>query len=175
LPIALGASGKITDAWALFANYTYLDSKIKQSVSDTCLLTPPPSGNTCPIAGGGDPQRGNVLIQTPRHSGSLWTTYLLPFGLQLGYGFTYQGKFALNQGVAASAVQYRSEDYFTHRAMVSYAMDNGLTIQLNVQNLFDKHYFTNIRSNVNASGGVTGGWAMPGESRSARLSLFYSF
>ncbi|ARS27343.1 TonB-dependent receptor [Sphingomonas sp. KC8] len=158
--IALGASGKITDAWSLFANYTYLDSKVRQGAAD----------------GLPDPQRGNVLIQTPKHSGSLWTTYLTPFGLQLGYGLTYQGSFALNQSVAANLVQYRSDDYLTHRAMLSYAFENGLTAQLNVQNLTNEKYYTNVRSNVNGTTGiVSGGWAMPGEGRSARLSLFYSF
>jgi catecholate siderophore receptor len=175
--IALGAAGKVNAAWSIFANYTYLDSKVRQSVSDFCLdnvnTNPAPTG--CPPLGVGDVQRGNVLIQTPKHSGSLWTTYLFPFGLQVGYGFTYQGSFALNQSLPANIVQYKSKDYLTQRAMLSYAMDNGLTIQLNVQNLFDKKYYTNIRSNVAATGIVSGGWAMPGEGRSARLSVFYSF
>ena len=157
--IALGASGKITDAWSLFANYTYLDSKVRQGAAD----------------GLPDPQAGNVLIQTPKHSGSLWTTYLTPFGLQLGYGLSYQGSFALNQSVAANPVQFRSDDYLTHRAMLSYAFDNGLTAQLNVQNLTNEKYYTNIRNNVGSNGVVSGGWALPGEGRSARLSLFYSF
>ena len=173
--IALGAAGKITPAWAIFANYTYLDSEVRQSVADRCIADPVAAG--CPA--GGDPQRGNVLIQTPKHSGSLWTTYLFPFGLQLGYGLTYQGRFATNQSVAGFPAQYRSDDYLIHRAMLSYAFDNGLTAQLNVQNLFDRKYYTNIRSNVSTSGAtlgtVSGGWAMPGEGRSARLSLFYSF
>jgi catecholate siderophore receptor len=171
--LALGATGKITPAWSIFANYTYLDSEIKQSVSDFCITHPGVNG--CPTA---DFQRGNVIIQTPKHSGSLWTTYLLPFGLQLGYGLTYQGKFATNQSVSTTTlglVQYESKAYVTQRAMISYAFENGLTAQLNVQNLFDKKYYTNIRSNVAATGIVSGGWAMPGEGRSARLSLFYSF
>jgi len=172
--IALGAAGKITPDWSLFANYTYLDSKVKQSISDFCLDHPGPLPTSpCPPS---DAQRGNVLIQTPKHSGSLWTTYLLPFGLQIGYGFTYQGSFALNQSVPLNLVQYKSKDYLTQRAMLSYAMDNGLTVQLNVQNLFDKKYYTNIRSNVTAATGVvSGGWALPGEGRAARLSIFYSF
>ena len=163
--IALGATGKITPAWSLFANYTYLDGKVKQSISDFSLGQ-----------GVVDPQRGNVLIQTPKHSGSIWTTYLLPFGLQVGYGLTYQGSFATNQSVPGFPAQFRSDDYMVHRAMVSYAFENGVTAQLNVQNLFDKRYYTNIRNNVTAATGVVnGGWAMPGEGRSARLSLFYSF
>jgi len=163
--IALGAAGKITDAWSLFANYTYLDSKVLQSLADR------DGGGTAT-----DPQRGNALIQTPKHSGSLWTTYLFPFGLQLGYGLTYQGRFATNQSNPFNFAQYKGDDYMTHRAMLSWAFDNGLTAQLNVQNLFDKKYYTNIRSNVSSTAQlVTGGWAMPGEGRSARLSLFYSF
>jgi catecholate siderophore receptor len=172
--IALGATGKITEAWSIFANYTYLDSKIKQSISDNCLANPGVNG--CPTV---DAQRGNVLIQTPKHSGSLWTTYLFPFGLQIGYGLTYQGRFATNQSVVGFPIQYRSDDYMIHRAMLSWAFDNGLTAQLNVQNLFDKRYYTNIRNNVSTTaatfGQVTGGWALPGEGRAARLSLFYSF
>ena len=145
--IALGASGNITDAWTVFANYTYLDSKVKQSVSDACLAnpgrlvttttgTPPvttttnPCGNSSAVL---DPQRGDRLIQTPRHSGSLFTTYTLPFGLQLGYGFTYQGSFTLNNsalatplvaGSSALTPVFKSKSFLTHRAFLSYA-DQG--------------------------------------------------
>lgn len=163
--VAIGATGNLTEAWSIFANYTYLDSKVLQSIADGTA--------------GPDPQRGNVLIQTPKHSGSLWTTYMLPFGLQIGYGLTYQGRFATNQSVAGFPAQYRSDDYLIHRAMLSYALNDGVTVQLNVQNLTDEHYYTNVRNNISTSGStigtVTGGWAMPGEGRSARLSVFYSF
>lgn len=165
--IALGASGNITDAWAVFANYTYLDSKVKQSVSNYCLANPgatftPPGGTaiTCPLT---DTQAGNPLTNTPKHSGSLFTTYTLPFGLQLGYGFTYQGSFLL----ANTATPFpKAKDWMTHRAFVSWPFGNGLTAQLNVQNFTDEKYYTGIRNN---------GWATPGEGRSAVLSLFYSF
>ncbi|OHT18780.1 TonB-dependent receptor [Edaphosphingomonas haloaromaticamans] len=162
--IALGATGRITEAWSIFANYTYLDSEVRQSISDFDLEQ-----------GVVDPQRGNRLTQTPKHSGSLWTTYAFDFGLQLGYGFTYQGSFATNFANANNPTQYNTDNYWVHRAMASYAFGNGLTAQLNVQNIFDKKYYTNIRNNLGANGVVGGGWAMPGEGRSARLSLFYSF
>ncbi len=165
--IALGASGNITDAWAIFANYTYLDSKVKQSVSNYCLANPgatftPPGGTaiTCPLT---DTQAGNPLTNTPKHSGSLFTTYTLPFGLQVGYGFTYQGSFLLSNTATPFP---KAKDWLTHRAFVSYPFGNGLTAQLNVQNFTDEKYYTGIRNN---------GWATPGEGRSAVLSLFYSF
>ena len=173
--LALGASGFITPEWQIFANYTYLDGEILQATSDFCLANPGSTGCNNSVANP-DPQRGNFIVQTPKHSGSLFTSYRFPFGLEIGYGFTYQGSFALNNANIANPNQYRSDDYLIHRAFVSYAITDGLTAQLNIQNFTDEEYFTNIRNNINATtGAVTGGWAMPGEGRSAVLSLFYSF
>jgi catecholate siderophore receptor len=173
--LALGLSGLVTPAWTVFANYTYLDGTVRQSVSDFCLTSPGATGcgNSAAIP---DPQAGDRLIQTPRHSGSLFTTYRLPFGLEVGYGLTYQGSFATHQRNLLQRTQYFVEDYLIHRLFMSYAIRQGLTAQLNVQNATDEQYFTSVRNNVNAtSGAVTGGWAAPGEGRSAVLSLFYSF
>ncbi|GAO38415.1 putative TonB-dependent receptor [Sphingomonas changbaiensis NBRC 104936] len=172
--VALGLTGTIAEGWTVFANYTYLDSKVLQSVSDSCLANP---GRDCSNSAAiRDPQRGDELVQTPKHSGSLFTSYRFPFGLELGYGFTYQGSFALNQRTLLQRTQYRSDDYLVHRLYVAYPVVPGLTAQLNVQNVTNEHYFTSIRNNVNASSGViTGGWAAPGETRSAVFSLIYSF
>ena len=162
--IALGASGNVTRNWTIFANYTYLDGEILQSISDRCIANP---STTCGNSvANPDPQRGSLFVQTPKHSGSLFTTYKLPFGLEVGYGLTYQGSFALNAASLAAPTQYRSDDYLTHRAYLAYSFAGGLTAQVNVQNFTNEKYFTGIRNN---------GWATPGEARSAVLSLFYSF
>ncbi len=154
--LALGASGKITEAWSIFANYTYLKSKVLQSISDFAKAD-----------GVNDAQRGNPLTQVPKHSGSLFTTYTLPFGLQLGYGLTYQGSFYLNNALTTpTTVLYKSDDYFVHRAFLSYPVTDQLTAQVNVQNFTNTKYYQNIRNN---------GWAVPGDRRSAVLSLFYTF
>ncbi len=172
--LALGASGNITPDWTIFANYTWLHGTIRQSVSDFCLVNPGPAClNSATIL---DPQAGDALIQTPTHSGSLFTTWRLPFGLEIGYGLTYQGSFAINQRTLLNRSQYRSDDYLIHRLLLSYKVTDGLTAQLNIQNLTDERYFTGIRTVVNATTGAMGnGWAAPGEGRSAVLSLFYSF
>ncbi|MCW3837479.1 TonB-dependent receptor [Sphingomonas canadensis] len=176
--VALGTTGRITDAWTVFANYTWLDGTVLQSVSDFCLATPGAAGCANSVAVP-DPQAGQEMLQTPRNSGSLFTSYRLPFGLEVGYGATYQGAFALNNQVLAGGQltpQFRSDDYLVHRLFVSYPVTQGLTVQLNVQNLTDERYYTGIRNNVNATtGAITGGWATPGERRSAVFSLFYSF
>jgi catecholate siderophore receptor len=172
--VALGASGNITPDWTIFANYTWLHGTVRQSVSDFCLANP--SAACLNSAAIPDPQAGDRLIQTPKHSGSLFTTYRLPFGLEIGYGLTYQGSFAINQRTLLNRTQYVSDDFLIHRAFLSYPFDNGITVQLNVQNVTDERYFTSIRSVVNATTGAMGnGWAAPGEGRSAVLSLFYSF
>ncbi len=163
--IALGLSGSILPAWTLFANYTYLDGRVRQSISDRDLA-----------AGVRDPQADAALVQTPEHSGSLFTTYKLPFGLEVGYGLTYQGAIALNVPNALQPLQFRADDYLIHRAYLAYTIAERATVQLNVQNFTDERYLTGIRSNVNATtGAVTGGWAMPGDRRQAVLSLYYNF
>jgi catecholate siderophore receptor len=173
--VTLGATGYITPEWTLFANYTYLDGTVRQSVSDGCLATPGLAGcnNSVAIP---DPQAGDRLVQTPKHSGSLFTSYRFPFGLEVGYGLTYQGKFALHQRALLNRTQFYSDSFVVQRLLVSYQIREGLTAQINVQNLFDKKYYTGIRNNINAASGVIGGgWAVPGEGRSAVLGVFYSF
>ena len=172
--IALGASGYVTKRWLVFANYTYLDGTVLQSVSDACLAAPSAAcRNTATIL---DPQAGDRLMQTPKHSGSLFTSYRFPFGLELGYGVTYQGAFALHQRTLLQRQQFYSDDYVTQRLLVSYPITERLTAQFNVQNLFGEEYYTGIRNNVNAiSGVITGGWATPGDARQATLSVYMSF
>lgn len=99
--VALGVAGNITRAWSIFANYTYLDSEVLQSVSDRVLETT-----------GIDAQAGNPLPNTPEHSASAWTTYALQ-GWTFGYGVTYQGDFH----TASTANAPRVKSYTMHRAM----------------------------------------------------------
>lgn len=165
--IALSASGQITPAWTITANYTYLKSKLIQSVSDFCFRNPgyTPPGATTPTCANTvpDPLAGVSLANTPDHSGSIFTTYTLPFGLAIGYTGTYQGKFAFS--AAASNVIY-SQPYWVHGAYLAYPITPTLNAQLNVKNIGDKLYFTRIRNN---------GWATPGDGREAVLTVNYRF
>jgi catecholate siderophore receptor len=162
--IALGASGTITPAWTITANYTYLKAKLIQSVSDFCLANPGAvtGTRTCTnTPANPNPGAGQFLPQTPKHSGSLFTTYRLPFGLTLGYGLTYQGSFLLTAATPTTA-GIKSDDYLIHQGYLSYEFSPNLSAQLNVKNIGDKLYYTRIRNN---------GWATPGEARSAVLTV----
>ncbi len=160
--VSLSAIGKITSAWQITANYTYLDSKLLQSVSDKCLNAPGSTGCTNTVALP-DPLRGAQLANTPKHSGSIFTTYALPFGLRLGYGATYQGRFPF---ATTNVNILRSNAYWVHNAYVAYDITPKLTAQVNVKNLTDKDYYTRIRNN---------GWATPGDARAAVLSINYVY
>lgn len=148
--IAVSATGNITPAWSVTANYTYLEPKLIRSVA----------------VGLADPAAGAELQNVPNHSGSLYTTYTLPFGLKLGYGVTYQGSFALNLPSAASAIIYRSDDYLVHNASISYDINTNFSVLVNVKNFTDELYYTRIRNN---------GWATPGDARAAVLTVGYRF
>jgi len=160
--IALGASGAITKAWSITANYTYLKAKLLQSVSDYCLANP--GVGTCTnTPANPNPGGDQYLPQTPKHSGSLFTTYRLPFGLTIGYGLTYQDGFLLT-AATPTAGAIKSDDFLIHQAYLAYDFSPNFSAQINVKNIGDKLYYTRIRGN-----GV--GWATPGDARSAVLTL----
>ena len=183
--VALGAAGNITREWSVFANYTYLDSQVLSGVSEYCAAHPNIGlVGTTPVNVDGvncsnssafpDPLKGNPLTNTPKHSASVWTTYQLK-AWTFGYGLTYSGEFFLNNNSLPAtnpgtnttpAVLYTTPDYVTHRAMLGYQVNDQLSLQLNIDNLADKEYFTRIRNN---------GWATPGAARSATLTAAYRF
>lgn len=179
--LSLGASGQITSNWTISANYMYLKSKVLRGVSDFCLSKPGTGVDPALLTGGcansaafPDPTRGYELLNTPKHSGSLFTTYRFGFGLEVGYGLTYQGSFLLNQPTVAQLtagnyVGYRVPSYTIHRLMLSYPISDQLKAQVNVQNFTNEKYVTTVRNNINGS------WAQPGVTRQAVFSLNYSF
>ena len=173
--IALGAAGNITREWAVYANYTYLDSEVVRGVSQFCFDNPSTAcGNS---ATDRDPFDGNPLTNTPKHSGSVWTTYELS-DWTFGYGATYQGEFVVQNNSLNGQPLFYTDDYWVHRAMVGYQLSDNLSLQLNINNLLDEEYYTRIRNNVTFTGGVVtagNGWATPGEGRSAVLTATYRF
>ena len=163
--LSLGAAGRITRQWSIFANYTFLDSEILQSVSNFCLANP--GAEDCDnSATDPDPARGNALPNTPEHSASLWTSYALD-AWTFGYGATYQGSFHPHANNAESGIE--TPDYVVHNAMIGYQVNDRIGLQLNLKNLADKEYYTSIRNNA------TSGWAIPGDGRSATLTATFRF
>ena len=118
----VGVAGNVSKSVQLFGGYTYLDAKLK----DAGFTAGKPSADN-----------GNRFPNTPKHSLSLWTNYQPITGLTLGLGGNYVAK---QYGNTANTKWIPS--YVRWDAMVSYAINKNVTLQLNVQNLTDKLYFT---------------------------------
>ena len=115
------AIGKLTDRWSLLANYTYTDTLISDQAA-------------------GSPLNGQRALGVPYNSGSVWTRYNLIAEdcrtLGVGLGFVYVGN--------------RPGDYYSPLVLPSYTRwDAGvfykfkqLDVNLFVENIFDKVYYT---------------------------------
>ncbi len=158
----IGLTGNITRDWAVFANYAHLRSEVLQSVSDhTLALT------------GIDAQKGNALANTPENSANIWTTYRLSRAFTVGYGVNYTSwVWATANDAAPTAIYNRATipGFVLHNVMASYNVNKLLSLQLNVANLFDKEYFTQLRTVS-----TTSGWVNPGAGRTATLAANFSF
>ncbi|TXI09712.1 MAG: TonB-dependent siderophore receptor, partial [Rhizobium sp.] len=151
--IELGAQGQITKEWAIYANYAYLRSEVLRSIAKNSPSSTP------------DPQKGNALGNVPANSGSLWTTYELPIGLQLGYGLNYSSTVYMN-----STTKNKLPGYTVQNALLGYKWDKDLSFALNINNLTNRVYYTQLRGVSAASS-----WANPGEGRNAVLTANYNF
>jgi len=124
----LSASGNITDSWSVVASYSYQDSKFTRSTGNTVAGTRP----------------GNV----PKQSASLWTRYDITDAFGAAAGATYQGK-----RYAASDNMVVLPGYTRIDAALYYDVSDAVSVQLNVENLFNKRYFLFANSNTNITPG----------------------
>lgn len=137
----LGVNGNITDKWALSAGYTYLDSEL--------------------VDDGTDLNDGNQVQNVAKNSATLWTTYQVMPQLTLGAGAV-----AMDKVYGNAANTKFVPGYVRYDAMARYNVNKNVDLQLNVNNLTDKRYFTKAYSNH---------YATEAEGRSAVLSLNFKY
>ena len=137
--VELEASGEVTPRWRIHAGYSYLDTDIR--VASTT-------------------RDDGIFLLMPRHSANLWTTYALTDRLTLGGGVNAMSRIESSAGV-------RGSGYATFDLMAAYRFTPKLQIQLNVDNLFDRHYYARVGS-VNT-------FNIPGAGRSITANLRYDF
>ncbi len=138
--IELSVEGSLTKAWNVLAGYTLLDSATVESRNSSEL--------------------GKALVNTPRNSFNLWSTYTLRNGFHFGGGARFVDRRFGN------TINTRFVDaYWTFDLMASYPISRHLDLKLNIYNLSDKFYFDRIG----------GGHIVPGPGRSAMLSTSFRF
>jgi len=103
---------------------------------------------------------GNPLPNTPEHSFSIWSNFEVNDKLSIGGGARYVGDRFSNGSNTRQA-----DSFITYDAAVSYKINETVTAQLNVYNLANERYVDY----------VGGGHFIPGEGRSAAISLRFEF
>ncbi|AWK89540.1 TonB-dependent siderophore receptor (plasmid) [Azospirillum thermophilum] len=137
----LGVSGNITDKWQIAGGYALQNAEITSTTSSAA------SGATVPLV--------------PRHSFSLWNKYRFTETWGAGIGMIHQTK------VYAGADNTVTLPGFTRFDAAVYAtVTETVRAQLNVQNLFDRRYYSTAHSNNNIT---------PGAPRTVLVTLTSSF
>nr|WP_258005649.1 TonB-dependent siderophore receptor [Castellaniella caeni] len=142
--IELGFSGNATSKWQVFGGYTYLKSRIDDD------------GKT-----GAASDEGNDFPNTPKHSFSLWNTYAFTPNLSAGVGAYFVDK---QYGNTANTTSIPS--YWRFDAMAGYKFNKTVDVQVNVNNLFNKTYYTQAYTTHYAA-------IAPGRSAVATLNLHF--
>ena len=146
--IEFSATGNITRNWLVFSGYTYLDSEILNS------RAAPTNVNGVLIS-----ELGKELINTPRNSFNLWSTYTWD-KLFFGGGPRFVGK-RFGNNINTRFV----DSYVVVDALVSYKLTKNIDLRLNMNNLGDKYYIDRIG----------GGHIVPGGGRVVLVSTAFSF
>jgi catecholate siderophore receptor len=143
------AAGKLTDNWRVFAGYTFMKSEVAGS-----KLRPETVGQP--------------LANVPENMFTLWTTYQLPHGFEIGGGPRY-----VDSRTASSTSPFdpvtgelkEVPDYWVLDAMLKYRVTDNIELQLNVYNIADHFYYDQVHP----------GHVVPGAGRSALLSANFRF
>ncbi|CAD6526290.1 TonB-dependent receptor [Paraburkholderia sabiae] len=137
----MGLAGHITNNWQVFGGYTYMDGEILKAFDGT---------------------QGKVPANTPKHTLTLWTTYLFTPHWEIGGGPTY-----MSSRYAANNNFVQVGGYTRWDAMAAYHAKR-YDVQLNVLNLTDKNYYDALIPS-------DGGRAVPGYGRTFLATVNYRF
>ncbi|WP_243450794.1 TonB-dependent receptor [Sandarakinorhabdus glacialis] len=127
--VELSAQGSITDQLSVVGAYTYSDAKFRDTVSGTVVA-------------------GNQLANVPKHSGSLWTRFNSGAGLSGAIGVIRQGRRFASTDNFVSMPGYTRVD-----AAALCDLSERLTLQVNVENVLNTHYFLYANNNNNITPG----------------------
>jgi len=137
----VGLNGRLTRDWQITGGYAYQDAHV------TSATTAAP--------------KGAQVSQVPHHTFSLWNNYRFAAKLGAGLGIIHRSNM-----FAAIDNKVVLPGYTRADAALYYTITEKVSLQGNLENLFDKRYFINADGNDNIS---------PGRPRSARLSLSWKF
>jgi catecholate siderophore receptor len=123
----LGASGMITANWQVTAGFASMDTEVVE---------------------GSATSTGAQLQYSPKVTFTSWTTYRFPFGLTIGGGARYTDSQFRNGNATQSTVTNLAvnPDAWIFDAMAGYDVNERVSLQLNLQNLWDRFYLNSINN-----------------------------
>lgn len=117
----LGFAGNLTNQWRVFGGYSYLDA----ITTDAGPANPTASGLP--------------MVMVPKHNFVLWTYYDVLPKLSIGGGATFS---SLTYASVTATTRKWTPGYARFDAVATYRLDNTMDLQLNLQNIFDKKYYS---------------------------------
>lgn len=142
--LELNVAGRITPAWEAFVSYSWIP-RAKIDRSNVALNA----------AGTGAQVEGDRPGLTPKHSGSVWTTYRLTPQLRVGTGVNFR-----SSQNPEGARHVRAPGFATVDLMGEYLLSEVWSFKLNVKNAGDKRH----------ADGLYRGFYIPGAPRTVQLS-----
>ena len=150
--VELGLVGRVTPALNLSAGVAYMDPKIIRGV---------PAGASA--------NNGGLIVYSPKVTFSSWASYKALDKLTVGGGVRYVDTVARSSNLTPGTTPnlINTESYTVADAMVAYDLSKNVSLQLNVNNLFDKEYVASVNNG--------GSRYKPGEPRNALLSANFKY
>jgi catecholate siderophore receptor len=146
--IELDASGRITPKWEVYGSYQWLPIARVDDAASTVNTV----GNRV----------GDRPGLSPRHSGTVWTTYQLTPKWRVGGGLNFRSRQA---PADVTAPAWEAPGFVTADLMTEYAFTPDVTLKANVSNLTDKLYADSLYR----------GHYVPGAGRLVQVSLAVKF
>jgi catecholate siderophore receptor len=137
----LGVTGRLTSKWLVAGGYSYQDAFVTSATAAA--------------------REGAHVAQVPRNTVSLWNNYQLLPKLGGAIGVLYRTDMFAGIDNTVTLPGYTRVD-----AAAFYSLRKDLRLQANLENVFDKKYWTNADSNTNIS---------PGFPRTLRVALTAAF
>ncbi|WP_296269864.1 TonB-dependent siderophore receptor [Pseudomonas sp. UBA6323] len=141
----INLAGNITPQWRVIGGYAYVDAEVTESTSATMPV-------------------GSRLANVPRHSFNLLDTYEFDGGPLAGLGLGIGLKYVSERQGQTSNDTFDMDGYGLVDLLAYYPLTENVRLNLNLNNVFDKHYEERAW-NV---------WSYPGEPRTLQAGISVS-
>jgi catecholate siderophore receptor len=146
--IELDFSGRLTPKWEVYGSYQWLPVAVVDDAASNINTV----GN----------REGDRPGLSPKHSGTVWTTYQLTSQWRVGAGINFRSP---QSPADVTAPAWEAPGFVTGDLMTEYAFTPDVTLRGNVSNITDKYYAESLYR----------GHYVPGAGRLVQLSLGVKF